>query len=84
MHMMPSCREVTQMVSESMDRSLSFRTRLWMWMHLALCRYCKRFRRQLLALGIASRLAPGEDAVVLTDEVKHRMKETLKSRKDLE
>lgn len=79
---MPSCREVTQMVSESMDRPLSIRTRIWMWMHLIMCRYCKRFRRQMLGLRIASRLTPADDAAPLAEAARQRIKAALESEKD--
>jgi hypothetical protein len=38
------------MVSESMDTRLHFSRRMAMWIHLMMCRYCSRFRRQLLFL----------------------------------
>ena len=47
---MPNCRQVTRMVSESMDAELPFFRRMAMWVHLMMCRYCFRFRRQILFL----------------------------------
>jgi hypothetical protein len=38
------------MVSESMDVRLPLSRRMAMWIHLMMCRYCNRFRRQLLFL----------------------------------
>lgn len=52
------CREVAQLVSESMDRSLSLRQRWQVWLHLAMCRLCAGFARQLRLLRRAAREHP--------------------------
>lgn len=56
---MPSCKEVSRLVSESMDRELTFRQRFSMRLHLMMCSLCSRFRRQLAFLREAA-LAFGE------------------------
>ena len=59
---MLSCRDVTRLVSESMDRSLPFGVRVGVRLHLLICRFCERYRRQLLLLReTAGRLASGAD-----------------------
>ena len=63
---MPNCREVSRMVSESMDVRLPFSRRMSMWVHLMMCRYCYRFRRQILFLRKMSRI-DAEDAVDTLD-----------------
>ena len=55
---MLSCKEITRLVSESLDRSLPFRQRIAVWWHLRLCQLCNRFRRQLLFLRAAVRRHP--------------------------
>jgi len=45
---MLSCRETTQLISESLERRLSLRQRIAVIAHLLMCRFCSRFRRQLL------------------------------------
>ena len=55
-HWMFHCNEVTRKVSESMDRKLPMRQRLFLRMHLMMCKYCSRFRRQLQIIRNASRL----------------------------
>jgi hypothetical protein len=49
------CREVSQLVSESMERKLPFRQRMQVWMHLAMCRLCAGFARQIRLLRIVAR-----------------------------
>lgn len=52
------CREVSKLVSESMERQLPFRQRMQLWMHLRLCRLCGGFARQLRLLRRAARQDP--------------------------
>ncbi|HEV2685788.1 MAG TPA: zf-HC2 domain-containing protein [Actinomycetota bacterium] len=44
---MPSCESVSQLVSESHDRPISWSERAKIGFHVAMCRYCTRFQRQL-------------------------------------
>lgn len=72
------CRDVTRKISLSMDTALPLHQRFAIRMHLAMCRYCKRFQRQLLALRELSRRieAPVPDEG-LSLEAKKRIKEAL-------
>ena len=54
-HWMFRCSDVSQKVSRSLDVSLPFHHRLAVRMHLLMCRYCARFRRQLIMLRKMSR-----------------------------
>ena len=49
------CREVSRLVSESMERKLPFRQRMQVWMHLAMCRLCAGFSRQIRLLRTVAR-----------------------------
>ena len=44
---MGSCEAVSQLISESYDRPMSWMERMKIRFHLAMCRYCTRFERQL-------------------------------------
>jgi len=55
-HWMYNCKEVTQMVSESLDRKLPLRQRMGIRLHLFMCKLCSRFRKQMLILREAVRL----------------------------
>jgi hypothetical protein len=45
-----SCKNVTQMLSESLDRKLPFYQRIGMRVHLIMCKLCSRYKEQLLFL----------------------------------
>ncbi|WP_137718820.1 zf-HC2 domain-containing protein [Methylobacillus flagellatus] len=47
---MLSCKQASQLISQSLDRRLSLRERLALRLHLLICDVCERFRQQLLLL----------------------------------
>ena len=53
--MMLSCKEVTHLVSEELDRRLGFGERLRLRIHLLICDGCANFSRQLAFLRRAVR-----------------------------
>lgn len=61
--MLSSCKQVTRLLSESQDRELNLFEGLQLRMHLAMCKGCANFDRQMKFLRRASRLyvdrAPG-------------------------
>ena len=78
---MPSCREISRVVSESFDRNLPLRRRMAMWMHLLMCGHCSRFRKELLAIRRAVRNGRGpeitEDEAAMPNTARERIKRTL-------
>ena len=51
--MMLSCREVTRIVSQGLDRKLSFSERVRLRVHLGICDGCTNFRDQMAFLRAA-------------------------------
>jgi len=49
-HWMFDCREISRLVSMSMDERLTLYQRTGLRLHLLMCRYCTRYRRQLFFL----------------------------------
>lgn len=45
--MLPTCRDMTRLLSDSMDRTLPVHIRLRMVLHLRMCVLCERYKRQL-------------------------------------
>ena len=84
MHWMFSCKDVSQLLSESMDRSLPFYQRMLIRLHLLMCKYCSRLKEHFEALRTASRheeLFGNElDASrALSNDGKERLNEFLKN-----
>ena len=46
MKLMKNCREVTVLTLQSLDRELSWRERLTVRLHMAICSTCPNFLRQ--------------------------------------
>ncbi len=83
-HWMFRCTDVSQKVSLSLDAPLPYHHRLAIRMHLWMCRYCARFRRQLLMLRKMSRHVDSDPSTdqstaTLSPEAKARIKKTLRA-----
>jgi len=78
---MLSCKEVSELASESLDRPLTAGERLRMGLHLALCGLCRRYRRQIRFLHRAARRLDDdrEPPIVqpLDDEARRRIAERI-------
>ncbi len=83
---MMNCKEVSRLLSESMERKLSLSERVGLWFHLSMCKLCKGFSKDLQQLREAAR-RHAEDVVneawdsdaALTGEARKRMKRVLES-----
>lgn len=83
-HWMFNCKHVSKKVSESMDRTLPFYQRMFIRIHLMMCKYCSRFRRQLMILRKMSRIETifpkdVDQSMVLSMEARERLKKSLRS-----
>ncbi len=81
---MLTCKEVSQLVSESLDRNLPLRQRIAVRLHLFRCKICSRYREQMLFLRNAARLyaketeeATGLPGASLSSEARQRMKQLM-------
>ena len=52
---MLSCKEVTHLLSDSQDRKLTLGERINLEMHLAMCKGCSNYRKQMEFLHSACR-----------------------------
>jgi len=84
-HWMFRCRDVSRMVSESMDRELPWQKRMGIRLHLMMCRLCTRHKKQLemirVLMGRYSRALEesGSLSLSLPSEEKGRIKELLQN-----
>ena len=79
------CREISELVSQSMEHDLPWHQRMQIWMHLAMCRLCAGFARQLRLLRRAAhdhaeRLSadPSEAPPVLSQDARERIRAALR------
>ena len=84
MRWMYNCKEVSEMVSESMDRALPFYQRVLIRMHLLMCKYCKRCKEQFKTIRAAMRYEELQGKELdasrsLSSGGKERLKEFLKN-----
>ena len=84
--MMLSCRDVTQLISRSMDTSLPVGERIGVRIHLLICRFCARYEKQLLLIRetvrslVAAEGTSGEPSTdALSEEARERIRTTLHS-----
>ncbi len=83
---LPGCRDITALVSRSLENDLSWRERMVMKTHLYTCIACQRYLAQLEFLSEVierqeEKLAKGEYAPRLSAEASERLKNALKSSK---
>lgn len=77
-----NCREISRLVSESMDRELRWWQKAGIRFHNMMCTYCARFSRQLHE--IRALMALHQDRTgpqKMDEEVKQRIKSMLRSGK---
>jgi hypothetical protein len=81
----PTCKDVTRLLSEAMDRPLPLNSRMKIRLHFLICKWCERYKNQLLFLRQAVRRHPdrleGEAAAsppALSPEAKDRLKQVLR------
>lgn len=78
----PNCREAVRTQSEALDRPLSPARRFGLWMHVLICKWCRRYSRQIRFMHNATGEHP--DKMVdagpqkLSDDARNRMKLKLK------
>ncbi len=78
-----SCRDVSALVSEQMDRDLPFFRRLRLKFHLTICGACKNYQTQLETLKRMCASMGEEDSAVkqdisLSPPAKEKIKQALK------
>lgn len=75
--MMLSCKAASRLVSQSLDRPLTWQERLALRFHLAICKNCKRFSQQLAKLAQAVQVlvkqAEADESVKLSLDAKTRI-----------
>ncbi len=80
--LIPPCREVVRWASQDLDGQLRWHQRARIQLHLLMCRLCRRYQQQLIALRAALRSDPerlADAAQQLSPEAKQQIKDALKN-----
>ena len=70
---MMKCREVSGLVSTGDVETAPLGTRLGVWLHIVMCRHCRRFQRQLQQLRRGARSAADEAAAEMPADLPERV-----------
>ena len=74
---MLTCKEISRLVSESLDRELPLRQRMAVRFHLMMCSMCRAYQKQTLLLRSAVRSYGCQAGNKLPEEARRRMKKAL-------
>ena len=80
----PDCKQASRLQSEALDHRLPFPQRVGLRIHLLLCKWCRRYGKQIRFLRDAAHEHP--DALVepdpqkLPDAARERMKQRLRAK----
>ena len=86
---LPTCQELTPILSQSLERRLTLRERLTLRLHFLICVYCARYLKQLRFMRHAVRAREAQpladDAAAdatpsLTPEARERIRRALRER----
>ena len=79
----PSCKEVNRLQSAALDRKLTLRQRLGLRFHLVLCKWCRRYGKQIIFLRSTTQRYAQDDQrsppQVLSPEARERIKQRLEA-----
>lgn len=81
--LMPSCREVSELVSLSMDKQPPLRRRIAARMHLWMCALCRRYEKQLHLIRKGTQLYASPEANAgdaLSPEARARLQRKLSAK----
>ena len=79
---MLSCKNVSHLTTQALDRRLTLSERWGVWLHLRICAACRNFNRQMSLIRQAMRRLQGQEAPpgTLPGETKARIRQALEKR----
>jgi len=76
----PSCKEATRLQSAALDSKLPLRQRFGLRVHLVLCKWCRRYGKQITFLRNAAHGHPDEMAQTVPKTLSAEARERIKRR----
>lgn len=80
------CKDATRLISQSMDTSLPIVKRIRLRLHLRICEWCARYKRQLLLIretlrrfDAAGDRPEGRAGEILSEDARERIKKSLRN-----
>lgn len=81
---MLTCKQASQIISQSLDKPLSWSDRMRLKFHLLICNACNRFNQQMRLLNIAVKqviqTTENDNTIQLSLEAKARMTKAIESK----
>ena len=74
------CKTASRLQSEALDHKLPFRQRFGLRVHLLLCKWCRRYGKQITFLRNAARQHPDEVAEPVPQKLSAEARERIKQR----
>jgi hypothetical protein len=74
---LPTCEEITTIISRNMDGTLSLSEKIKMVLHNHICEWCKRYADQLQLLRQAAQKEIENSKLTLSPETRERIKRSL-------
>src|SRR5437899_10295106 len=85
-YLSPSCKKAARLQSIALDRKLPLRQRFGMRVHLLLCKWCRRYGKQVTFLRNTAHEHPDEMAEPvpqkLSDEARERIRQKLHTNRE--
>jgi hypothetical protein len=79
--LMPDCRDASRIQSEQLERPLPATRRFGLFVHLLICKWCRRYGRQIRFMRSAAHEHPEKlaeaDSRPLSDDARERIKSRL-------
>ena len=83
---MLDCKQTSQLISQSLDRSLTLRERFALRLHLLICKYCKQFSQHIQTIRVALKQMTSSiesnDGITMPSAAKSRILQSIESIKD--
>ncbi len=82
----PTCKEASRLQSQALDRKLSLMQRIGLRLHLLLCKWCRRYGKQIGFLHDATREHPEQfsesHAQTFSLDARERIKQRLRAEEE--
>jgi predicted AAA+ superfamily ATPase len=78
--LMVTCRDASRLQSEALDKKLSFAQRFGLALHLAICKWCRRYGKQVRFLREAAHEHPENLSEAVPQKLSVEARERIKQR----